>query len=339
MTIFAALTSTRRTRLLCSAAGIGLVTLANPSIAYATGTVAGTPIVNTASATYDAGGGPTTVPSNTVTLVVDELLDVTVASTDPGDVPTTPGATQEVLTFTVTNNGNGSEAFTLGTIATNGGDNYDPTNVQIWLDNGDGVFDPASDTLYTPGSNDPVLNPDQSRTVFVVGDTPGTVTDGNRAEVVLTAESNTVLTNGNNNTPGYTMPGQGTGGSNAVVGSTGADSQDNGFYIVNAATVTLVKSAVVADPFGGTDAVPGAIITYTINANVAGTGSVSSLVISDAIPAGTTYQPGTITFGGTTQTDGVDGDAGSFGSNTVTANAGTVAGGQTRTVTFKVKIN
>lgn len=312
-----------------------------PTTAHAAGTLAGTAIKNTATATYDDGSGPTTVPSNEVSLTVDELLDVTVASTNTADVPTAPGATDDYLTFTVTNNGNGSEAFTLGTIANNGGDDYDPSAVQIFLDsNGNGVYDPGTDLQYTPGSNDPVLAPDASTTVFVVGTTPGAVTDGDRAQVLLTAESNTVLANGNNNTPGTTIAGAGTGGSNAVVGATGADGQDDGFFQVSAATVSLVKSAVVLDQFGGTDPVPGATITYTIVATVNGSGSITGLTIADPIPAGTTYKPATITFGGTAQTDAADSDAGRFGSNTVTVVApGTVAGGQTRTVTFAVTIN
>lgn len=329
-----------RVSLSVTSAIVALAAFAVPSSVYAAGTIAGTTIQNTASATYDAGGGGTSsISSNTVTLTVDELLDVTVVSTDPSDVPTTPGATQSVLTFTVTNNGNGDEAFTLGTVSTNGGDDYDPTNVQIWLDNGDGVFDSNTDTLYTPGSNDPVLAPDQSRTVFVIATTPTTVADGNRAQVVLTAESNTVLANGNNNTPGHTMVGLGPNGGNAVVGATGADSEDDGFYKVSAATVALVKSAVVKDMWGGAEPVPGAVITYTITANVTGSGSIASLNITDPVPAGTTYVPGTITVGGAVQTDAVDSDAGSFTGNVVTANIGTVAGGQNRTVTFDVKIN
>ena len=71
---------------------------------------------------------------------------------------------------------------------------------------------------------------------------------------------------------------------------------------------------------------------------MAGSGSVQSLVISDPAPVGTTYKAASITLGGTAQTDAADTDAGSFASNTVTVNAGTVAGGQTRTVTFDVTI-
>ena len=168
---------------------------------------------------------------------------------------------------------------------------------------------------------------------------PGTVVDGNRAEVVLTAESKTVRDNGNNNTPGFSMAGLGTGGSNAVFGATGADGEDNGFFKVSAATVTLVKTQVVRDQFGGSQPVPGATITYTIVATAAGSGAVAGLVITDPIPVGTTYQPGTIRLGGTSQTDGVDGDAGSITGNIVSVNIGALAGGQSRSVTFDVKIN
>ena len=306
---------------------------ANP--AFAAGTVAGTTIQNTATATYDDGSGPQTVPSNRVDLLVDELLDVTVASADPGDVNTTPGATAQVLKFTLTNTGNGPETFRLGTIANNGGDDYDPTVNQIVIDsNGNGVYDPGVDTVYVPGSNDPALNPDQSVTIFVIATTPGGVADGNRAQVVLNARANT-----GTGAPGTSFPGQGAGGGDAVVGASGADGDDDGFFRVLSATLALVKSATIVDPFGGSEAVPGAIITYSITATVTGNGSVSGVTITDPVPANTTYQPGTITLGATAKTDASDADEANITSNTVTVNVGSVAGGQTRTVTFKTRIN
>src|SRR5688500_11957084 len=83
--------------------------------ASAAGTPAGTNIDNVATATWQLpSGGESSVDSNIVTLKVDELLDVTVASTDPGDVVTQPGMTSQQLGFTVTNAGNGVESFGLG---------------------------------------------------------------------------------------------------------------------------------------------------------------------------------------------------------------------------------
>lgn len=308
--------------------------LALPLQADAAGTRAGSTISNTASASFDTGGGTQTIDSNQVDLRVDELLDVTVDSSDPADVPTTPGATAQLLTFSVTNSGNGEESFALSTIANGGGDDYDPAVTQIYIDNGDGVFDANTDTLYTPGANDPALDPDESVTIFVLSTTPGTVADGNRGTVSLVAASKT-----GTGTPGTSFAGQGEGGGDAVVGSTGADGQDQGAYIVSAATVSLVKSAVIADPFGGSEPVPGATITYTIVATVAGSGSVNGLAITDNIPADTSYVAGSITLGGTAQTDAADTDAGDYNGTRVNVALGTVAGGQTRTVTFQTTID
>jgi uncharacterized repeat protein (TIGR01451 family) len=310
-----------------------LAAFALPMQAEATGTRAGSTISNTASASYDTGGGPTTIDSNRVDLLVDELLDVTVDSSNPADVPTTPGATGQVLTFSVTNNGNGVEVFGLSTIANAGGDNYDPVVTQIYLDNGDGVFDASTDALYTAGANDP-LNPDQSITVFVLATTPGTVVDGNRGIVSLVAAAKT-----GTGAPGYSFAGQGEGGGDAVVGSTGADGQDAGAFIVSAATVTLVKSAVVTNSLGTTDPIPGATITYTIVGTVAGSGSVGGLAITDNIPTDTSYVPGSITLGGSGLSDAADADAGDYNGTRINVALGTVAGGQTRTVTFQTKID
>ncbi len=112
-----------------------------------------------------------------------------------------------------------------------------------------------------------------------------------------------------------------------------------GAFIVSAATVTLVKSAVITNSLGTADPVPGATITYTIVATVAGSGSVSGLAITDNIPADTTYLPGSIKLGGAALSDAADGDAGDFNGTRINVALGTVAGGQTRTVTFQTTID
>ncbi|MGH2550190.1 MAG: hypothetical protein ACRDHN_12395, partial [Thermomicrobiales bacterium] len=275
-------------------AALALPVQAQAQVAKPPLTRAGTTISNTASATFDSGGGPQTIDSNRVDLLVDELLDVTVGSNNPTDVPTTPGATQQVLSFRVTNTGNGVENFVLSTIANAGGDNYDPVVTQVYIDtNGNNSFDPAIDTPYTPGSGDPLIQPETGITVFVLATTPGTVVDGNRGIVSLVAAAKT-----GTGAPGYSFAGKGEGGGDAVVGSTGADGQDAGAFAVSAATVTLVKSAVVTNLLGTADPIPGATITYTIVATVAGSGSVNGLAITDNIPADTTYFPGSIKLGG-----------------------------------------
>lgn len=315
---------------------VASATIAFAEPAQAVGTAAGTTISNTATATYtDAGGNPASVPSNRVDIRVDEILDVTVVSSDPGDVATLPGATNQVLTFTVTNTGNGSETFRLSPVNAIGGDAFDPTTTSLVIDtNGNGVYDAGVDTIYNAGSNDPVLAPDTSVRVFVLSTVPAAATNGQRGQTDLTA---TAITG--SGTPGTAFAGLGQGGGDAVVGTTTALGRDDGFYIVNAATVAFVKSATVLDPFGGSKPVPGAIITYTLVATVSGSGSLANLAAGDPIPASTTYVPGSITSQATPITDLTDADAGEFAASRVSVRFGTVPGGQTRTITFKVKIN
>ncbi|WP_229953561.1 DUF11 domain-containing protein [Parasphingorhabdus litoris] len=316
-------------------AGTGSFAIGAPS-AHAAGTIAGTDIVNVAQATYDGPGGSVVVDSNTVTITVDELLDVTVASSDPGDIAVDSGATQQVTSYQVTNTGNGSEAFTLSADTAKGGDDFDTSNAVIYLDaDSNGVFDPGVDTLYSPGSNDPVLAADASISIFILSDIPVSATDGQRAEVELSA----VATTGSG-APGTSFAGQGDGGGDAVVGSTGADGEDSSFFLIQAAQVALVKSATIVDQFGGTQPVPGATITYQLVATITGSGSLTNLNITDDIPADTTYTAGTITLEGASLTDSdADADAGSFDGSEIAVSLGTVPGGQTRTITFQVTID
>jgi uncharacterized repeat protein (TIGR01451 family) len=308
--------------------------LAGP--AQAAGTPAGTSISNVATATYDLpGGGQDEIVSNTVVMKVDELLDVSVAWGDPSDVGTSPGQTNQVLKFSVTNGGNGAEAFTLGTLANGGGDDFDPTVTAIVLDsNANGAYDAGVDTVYVAGSNDPLLQPDQSVTIFVLASIPGGAADGNRGRVDLTAVAVT-----GSGAPGTTFAGKGEGGVDAIAGATGADGEDDGYFKVAKASVSFVKSASVAGPFGGTSSAPGAIVTYSLAATVSGSGSLANLRVSDPVPAGTTYVPGTITLDGAPLTDTADADAGRFTGTAIAVGLGNAPAGASHIVTFKVKID
>ena len=307
-----------------------------PSPAWAGGTPAGSIVRNTATATYDApSGGETTVTSNEVALTVDEILGATVVSGDPGDVPVTPGSTGQILRYTLTNVGNGSEAFSLLARSNAGGDDFDPSLAEIVLDsNGNGAYDAGVDTLYVAGSNDPVLAPDAAQTVFVRSSSPAGVTDGQRARVDLVATAAT-----GTGAPGTLFAGQGQGGGNAIVGLSGGTAEDDGYYRVQQASIAFVKSAIVLDPFGQSSAVPGAFITYTLAVTISGSGSIANLRLADAIPAGTTYRAGTITLDGGPLTDAADADAGTYTGSGISVSLGNVAAGASHNVTFQVRID
>ncbi|MBK6704562.1 MAG: hypothetical protein IPG56_12995 [Caulobacteraceae bacterium] len=126
--------------------------------------IAGERIRNVASITYTVDGETRTVDSNTVETRVDERLDVgVVAATASVGV----GAdTQQVLRFQIVNHGNGSESFALA--AGNDGSLAVGIVGLAFDTDGDDVYDPAHDVVYSPGANDPILAPGASVTVFVI---------------------------------------------------------------------------------------------------------------------------------------------------------------------------
>ncbi len=313
------------------------VFLATP--AHAVGTVAGTDIDNTATVTYDVAGTTVITTSNTLTITVAEILDADVTLQSP-QVPVAPGDSNRELLFTLTNTGNGDEAFTLAIDSVIAGDDFDPVPATpaIYFDtDSSGDLSPG-DTPYNPGVNDPLLAPDASVDVLIANDIPAGLADGNIGQSALTADAST-----GTGAPGDTFAGQGVGGVDAVVGASGASDTDTGEYIVSNVTVSSVKSATVLDPFGGTQPVPGAEITYQIVVTVTGTGTAVNAAFSDAIPVNTTYLPGSITLNGASLTDAPDADEGAFvaaGTPTVTVTLGdlTQASGA-QTITFTTVID
>ena len=303
-----------------------------PGVAHATGVTAGTLIQNTATATYTSGASGGTIQSNTVTVKVDELLDVAVAGLTT--TPAIAGAGNVVLEYSVTNTGNGPEAFDLVVNPAVAGNGFDAVVQQIVVDNGNGIYEPGIDLVLPAGTPTPLIAADGSVKIFVIVSLPAGATDGQTSQVQLTA--NAVTGTG---TPGTVFAGQGDGGGDAVVGSSTASKNANDALIASLATVSLVKSASVVDPFGGSQPVPGAVVTYTLTATVNGSGQADALHVTDVIPAGTTYQAGTLTLDSTALTDANDVDAGQASASGVDVNLGTVAGGSSKVVKFNVKIN
>lgn len=314
---------------------VAAMALAGASVstpALASGVAAGVLIENTASATYTSNAAAQTVDSNTVTLKVDEILDVANASQESGPVAATATA---VLRYKVTNTGNGPEAFVLTANPAVSGNSFNATITGLAIDvNGNGVYDAGIDTDLANGATSPVLAADAALDMLVRVAIPSGAAGNDTSKVELIATATT-----GSGTPGTLFAGAGVSGGDAVVGASTGSATAQATLIVNKAVVSLVKSASVADPFGGTRPVPSAIITYSIVANVVGTGTVVGLEITDAIPAGTTYEPGTLTLESAALSDASDADTGRASSSGVAVQLGDLAAGAVRTVTFKVRIN
>jgi uncharacterized repeat protein (TIGR01451 family) len=181
-------------------------------IALAQNTVGGTTISNTARANFtDNNGNARTTLSNTVETIVqtvysfeidpDDGLAPTATTNFAGYSPTdglneTGGATGDevVFTYTITNNTNNPPADPLSldlNVVQDATDDFNLSSIAIYIDDGDGIFNPATDTLYTPGTSTFEL-PAQgdTATVFVIGTIPPGV-DGNDVALLDLVATNT----------------------------------------------------------------------------------------------------------------------------------------------------
>ena len=322
---------------------LAVAVLGTAASAYALGTAAGTVIQNRSMATYDIGAATNlTAYSSTVYTTVDELIDVLVDNAGAGTtfVFTLPAVNQPLL-YTVTNNGNGTEAFDLS-ITESGSDDFDtdpPTvppatpGVEIYIDNGDSMFNTA-DAAY--GSS-LTLVADEIADIWVVQDIPaGAGSVGDFAAITLTANHKHAPFS---TVPGTSYAGEGdTGGfTDAVLGANGGTGNATKAYLLTLTTLNMLKSSAVANTLGGIEPIPGATVTYTIEFSVTGSGGVSNLVVTDPIPVNTTFVPVSIITAGTITAD----SAALIGSTVTVSYASTtisaVAG--TQTITFEVTID
>ncbi len=127
-------------------------------------------------------------------------------------------------------------------------------------------------------------------------------------------------------------------------------------YIVEPSEVVINKSVTVIDTLGGNDPHAGATLRYRLDVVITGVGSVDNLVVTDSIPANTTFTAGSITLDGVAQTEADDDGipsgpvvdytslSGAPGSELITVDLGqggsvSIAPPATRTIIFEVTID
>ncbi|HLX11968.1 MAG TPA: hypothetical protein VKS81_04065 [Bacteroidota bacterium] len=108
---------------------------------------------------------------------------------------------------------------------------------------------------------------------------------------------------------------------------------------LRAPVLTIHKVYAVVGGAIGLRGVPGDTVLYTITYANHGTGSASTIVITDPSPLNTTYVDGSVIWNNVAQTDIADGDATTVSGGFVTVNIGTLLTGGSGTIKFKVIIN
>ena len=301
--------------------------------AHAAGTGAGTAITNLATLNYSVGGAPqtaigssaagnTTGAGTATSFVVDNKINLLVATTDTTFVSVVPGLTgvaganpnggTQVTTFTVTNTGNSTQDFSLvaaslasGTTLFGGTDNFDGTSCVARVESGTTAGYDATDTATFIDE----LPADGFKTVYVICAIPVARVNNDVAVVSLTA---TALVGG---TAGQGASLVETTGANTagvdIVFADGAGTDDairnanfsarSAFRVVTA-TLTVTKAvAAVCDPLNGSTNpknIPGTFVRYTITIANTGAASATLSTVGDTLTSLVTFDANLITGAG-----------------------------------------
>jgi len=295
--------------------GATALTVFTVGTAHAGGTQAGTPVSNTFTLDYEVNG--TTQPTidtgvagtNTPTLfTVDRLVDLTVA--DNGPTPTTPGATDQQLVYSVTNNGNDSQDYALSIFeeTTDDFQTSDPATLEViryYIDDGDGVYEPngtGDGALidYNPATP-PNLGIDDVLWVVVTQDIPGTAADGEQADIILIADTldpvSHVAVDADNDGNSLTGAAENVLADESGTGQEGIGAGDHSAlnsYTISSADINAVKTVDVhtedgsnCTTFPGTAtggyAIPGSCVEYVITVTNEGSEAATAIDIVDDI--------------------------------------------------------
>jgi len=327
------------------AALLAVVVSLATSGAFAAGTPAGTPIASTATLNYSIGGNVGEPMTAAAVVTVAELINVVLTSQDGAPVSVNSPDPGKVLTFLLTNTGNGPETFRLTRNNAIAGDQFDPVSVpagSIYLESGSQagfqLTGTHADIVYVAGVNDPVLPADSSRIIYLYSSIPAGQATGALGYASLSAASTTVGAPGA--VPGTTLAGLGQGGVDAVVGGSRAQAVAQGGYIVSGIALSVVKAVVaVQDPKGGAVVMPGAVLTYRVTLALTGEGVADNLSFSDPLAPATTYVPASITVNGIAKSDALDADNASFAAGAVAVVFGNTPAPATRVIEFKATVN
>jgi uncharacterized repeat protein (TIGR01451 family) len=299
---------------------------------YAKGVLAGTEIINFATLQYEIDGVPQSATSNIVVDKVDQVIDVDVVWNDTSPIIVTSGDNDKVLTFKVTNTGNGEDTFDLTHEANTTSPMFVVQNPQIFIDtNNNGVFDISIDHEQSSIA----LEADAFSIIFLVSDMPdGSYPSGSISSNAIKAKSHRF----GSGVPGTTYEGAGTGGGYAVDGISGGVDKAWGVYEMgNDLEVKLTKSSTPSSEVS-----IGTIVRYNIVVELSGNGNVYNLIITDAIPTGTTYVAGSLKLDGVSLTDAADSDSGRFTGSGIEVDLGTATQSlgepYMKTISFEVKI-
>jgi len=266
------------------------------------------------------------IVSNIDSFVVDKIVDVKVNWQDSQEVAVASKEKNRVLTFNITNLGNGDDNFTLEHIS-NGVNSFEPKpiNIRLYFDsNANGVFD-SNDTKV----NELALKADENATLFILADIEDTnYTINQKDDEGIKATSKSLNKSDKDSQDSVDI----------VVRN--KSSYDYGTYIIRDFWLESKKSSTILSDDNKTHT--GTIIEYKIALKIGGNSEnneINNIKLKDVIANTTTYVDGSLKLNGTSLSDAKDSDAGYYENNEIVVTIPKITGSQLKEIKFKVKVN
>jgi len=333
---------------------------------HAQGVAAGTDISNTVTVNYQiagavqppiegspSGNNVSGIGNGTPTqFVVDRKIDLLVTGNNNANV--TPGDTQSEVTFTLLNEGNDIQEFSLVSNQLVTTDDFDTASCTHQVVTVTGT--PLAGVIL-PTSSNIKLKADQQASISVKcdiplasGGQPLITNNSSLLSLIATAEKNddgsvTARSNGAdiaNNIDTVFADNAGTDDTNQDASHSARRS-----YLVSTTaappSLSIDKSIVsISDTSGGSSAISGSQVTYKIVIITTGTGLIDNLTVTDPTPAGMNYKAGSIFLNNTNLSDSNDADNADFGfsnTNTATITLGNIVAGSQHEIQLSYIIN
>jgi hypothetical protein len=295
---------------------------------FAKGVSAGTVISNIATLTFELDDEKNSIVSNRVEDIVAQLIDVDVSSVESRYIDVKNGDKNKIITFKITNTGNGEDYFYISCDQDNRS-NFNVKNKTIYLDaNQNNKFDLDDEIIETLK-----LKEDENKILFIASDI---FIDKVESENLMSFVSLKAVSKlGGSNESGKVHIGKGVNGVDAIDGLNGGVGVDSWGYIVKSSDVFLSKDSTLSS-----NSLDEKIVTYEINVTLSENKIVDDLVVEDKIPKFCIYKQGSLRVNDKKISDAKDSDIGWFDkvNNKVVINLGTQSYPSCKKIKFKVKV-
>lgn len=284
---------------------------------FSLGVPAGTEIQNIAYLQYSVESTEFNTTSNVLVDIVDQKLDMQMSCRESDVVIVGVGETKRAMNFMLSNTGNGEDRYGFSFIEGASVD-FSVENPEVYVDNGDGVFSLADDTLAT----EVTVVADGNISLFLVSDIPSNAINQSMNGIKAISELQGSLSYGESKRLDNYY---------AVVATQEASKSDFCTYEVSPLALELEKTATLSSD----KVYKGTTIEYKIDVKVVGTGRIENVLIQDNIPKGTVYIEDSLKVDGAFAGD-FNGSAIFVALNTIEQNIESVE--PIHTITFDVRV-